>query len=349
MLFRSGSNQYAFQVKADNQHYQDLLFSTVNQKMGVTINPVMLNTRTVRVGIKAIDKGCPPMGGQYFPLVATDMDGTAGKNWLYGAMRSNFGGSTFTCNKTAHFRWADMASQLSTTPGDFILRLLFDRPTGGDTGVADAGMDAGMTMLDAAGGSDAVDVAADVTPADVAAVDASMNDVSTSDVPPTASAGEDSASGQPDAAPGALVVESITPSSVDAGEETDVVILGSGFRTGLEVLLGAQSIQVDEVLSERIRATVPAGIDAGTYDVVVTNPGGETELLEDGLQVVDGSQPDAATAGDTAADAGSDDTPATRSGATDGGCGCRARRAPPVSSLFWLGLTLLALAVRRRK
>lgn len=324
------SRQYAFQVKGDKKHYQDLLFSTVNQQMGVTINPVMLNTRTVRVGIKAIDKGCPPMGGQYFPLMATDKDGTSGRNWLYGSI--NLMGTSF-CNRTEHYRWADMASQLSTTPGDFILRLLFaKRGGGGDVGV-DAGPDAGMDAGSMA--SDTGAQSSDAAPSDLVEV-----------------APMDSSGGMDDDATssGGLEVKSISPDEVGNDQETDVVILGDGFEQGLQVLVGAENIQVGEVLAQRIRATVPPGLDPGTYDVIVTNPGGESAVLKDGLSVNVPASIDTGTGGDVAAADAGTGSGAKSGGASDDGCGCHStQKAPSPSAILWTILLLVTLRPLRRK
>jgi hypothetical protein len=72
--------------------------------------------------------------------------------------------------------------------------------------------------------------------------------------------------------PGPPAVDSISPSSVVAGET--VIIQGSRFRQGLKVLFGdleAGSVVFD---SSRVEAVVPSGLALGDVSVVVQNPDG---------------------------------------------------------------------------
>jgi IPT/TIG domain len=85
----------------------------------------------------------------------------------------------------------------------------------------------------------------------------------------------------PNTAPAVLRVASVVPSSGAAGVATAVHILGSGFQAGATVTFDGTPATVTAILGTNITATTPANA-AGVVDVVVTNPGGQTERLASG-------------------------------------------------------------------
>lgn len=84
-------------------------------------------------------------------------------------------------------------------------------------------------------------------------------------------------------------VTSITPASMTNDASQFVTIAGTNFRTGTTVKIGttaATGVTLDSTTpSTKLTCTVPAGIDAGTYDVSVTNVGTDPGTLSDGFTV----------------------------------------------------------------
>lgn len=329
-----------FQVQADPNNYQDLLFSSVNNnpQLMATIPPVMLTTTQVRVGLKALDLQCGAASADAYPLMLADQDGeqTAGSNYLYGYLQ-------FVCDPINDFYlWEDMAQFLGSTPGDFVMRLLI-RTQGGmvelDMGAPVADMDPVVDMTDPL----------DMTP------DAMMQDMAVSDQGSTSaeemgqtpdmatSGGEEMGSLTPDQGEptgDVLEVSSISPSRVTKGEALEVAILGKGFEAGLEVSLNARKIGVVETKRERVLASIPADLEVGFYDVIVTNPGGESALKAMGLEVV------AVAAGE-----GMGGGALAGEGSPDDGCGCQSSSTPAGrhgALLLVCGLLALSRLRRRR-
>jgi len=120
-----------------------------------------------------------------------------------------------------------------------------------------------------------------------------------------------------------LTVASVTPSEMYGEDETTLVITGTGFLGGAQVLLGTTLIaDADTVVksSAVINVTVPAKTLAkGLYDVTVLNLDGERATLPMGLSVLAGS-------------------------AAKAGCGCAQVDA---TALWALGVVVLALRRRR--
>jgi IPT/TIG domain len=79
--------------------------------------------------------------------------------------------------------------------------------------------------------------------------------------------------------PIALTVNGISPSSGSRSGGTQVEISGFGFTSDSTVIFGGAPMKVTYVNSQHLAATTPARA-AGSVDVVVTNPGGETSRLE---------------------------------------------------------------------
>lgn len=296
--------------------------------MNATINPVIIEQRQIRIGIKAVDKQCTAPGDE-FPIIVSDLDGTQGDNFIYG--QTSFCGTS----GSEYWRWRDFASVLTTTtPSDFVIRAILEGSGGGGDVIVDAGTD--TSTGDTSDASE--DTGADE---DTSSTDAGEDD----DAGATADSGtDDTGSGEEDASAGDFAVESVSPSKVASTVSTDIVVVGSGFQPGAQVRLDATAIGVIDVQSGLIEATVPEGFDVGTYDLIISNPDGETAALTQGIEVYD---PNA----DGEADAGSNDQGfEDGSSGVEGGCGC-ASSSPggiPAGSLALLLVGLIALRLRRQ-
>ncbi len=101
---------------------------------------------------------------------------------------------------------------------------------------------------------------------------------------------------------GTAVLESATiPGITDVqpnyGEAITVTIYGYNFEPGTTVTLNDIPLTTVNYLNNmQLEAFVPAGIPAGTYDVWVKNPGGETGVLLDGFTVIPSGQSPIVTA-----------------------------------------------------
>lgn len=132
---------------------------------------------------------------------------------------------------------------------------------------------------------------------------------------------------------GVLPAPEITAISPDEGRTdspTKITVTGRGFVSGVELKIGAIAAQ-DVTLggATTLGATVPQGIAAGVYDVVVTNPDGQAAILSDGFTIVGSS-----------------------GGSPDEGCGCTGTGPEPASApgsfLLLLGLVSWRIGARRR-
>jgi len=85
--------------------------------------------------------------------------------------------------------------------------------------------------------------------------------------------------------PIALTVNGISPNSGSPAGGTLVSISGYGFMSGTTVTFGGSAITVTYVNSQYLTATTPARA-AGSVDVLVTNPGGETSRLPGGYTYI---------------------------------------------------------------
>lgn len=86
-------------------------------------------------------------------------------------------------------------------------------------------------------------------------------------------------------APAALRVTSVVPSSGPAGVATAVRIVGTGFVSGATLTLDGVATNATFVSSVALTATAPAH-PAGSIDIVVTNPGGQSSRLDAGFSYV---------------------------------------------------------------
>lgn len=347
-------NPVAYEVVGDPNNFQDLRFAAVNNnpQSNVTIPQVMLNVPRVRVGVQAYDLQCGIQAGDAFPLILTDVDGESAyaRNFLYGYPKD-------FCSPPSYFYlWGDFSFFFGVNPGDFVLRLILRRNV--TNPMPDMGMgmpDMGMDMPGEMGGGDMVVV--DIGPdGSMNVVDMMSEDLGGEpDSGGEPDFGEPDSGGEPDLGEpdsggevdlggngmgqdmatagnndanntannntpvGMLEVTSVSPSSVSEGESAEIAILGKNFEPGLEVTLNARKIGVVETKPQRILATAPGDLDPGTYDVIITNPNGDSAILSGGFTVTtstsmsDGQLVDM---GDNGQNPGRADSP-------EGGCGFR--------------------------
>jgi len=82
-----------------------------------------------------------------------------------------------------------------------------------------------------------------------------------------------------------LQVTSIDPARGEAGQRFDARVYGSAFQAGAHVHIGDLQALGPRVVDENtIALSVPA-MDEGTYDVIVTNPGGDRATLRRGMRI----------------------------------------------------------------
>lgn len=85
---------------------------------------------------------------------------------------------------------------------------------------------------------------------------------------------------------GPPTITAISPNEGDNATPVDVIVTGTNFVAGLTLKIG--TIATDGVMVQgtaTINATVPANIAAGAYDVIVTNPDGQSAILPMGYTV----------------------------------------------------------------
>ena len=85
-----------------------------------------------------------------------------------------------------------------------------------------------------------------------------------------------------------FVLTSITPSTGKNSIITDVNIVGTEFVNGCTVTIGDIDLTNVKVKSDiLIKATIPARISAGTYDITVTKPDTSAATLSNGFIVIE--------------------------------------------------------------
>ncbi len=97
----------------------------------------------------------------------------------------------------------------------------------------------------------------------------------------------------PTPTPNTPIVESIIPNTAAPGVTVQVMIYGYFFDPGASPYIGSTLLQSVEYLGPepspphrwRLRATLPAGLPVGVYDVTVVNPGGRSGVLAGGFTV----------------------------------------------------------------
>jgi photosystem II stability/assembly factor-like uncharacterized protein len=84
-------------------------------------------------------------------------------------------------------------------------------------------------------------------------------------------------------------LDSVAPSSAPNDLDTPIVVTGTNFEDGADVLLDGTSLEdVGWVSGTRLEAIVPWGIAPGVYDLTVVNPGGESDDLPNVFTVTQG-------------------------------------------------------------
>lgn len=380
--FSNSMNPIAFSVQGDPNNFQDLRFSSINNNPGLmtTINPVIINVERVRVGVLAYDLACSGNGGTNFPIMLTDADGIQAENWAVGNL------FPMNCPMSFHhYAWAQFAPFFfNQTPGDFVMRLILKRNV--TNPMPDMGMgmpDMGMDMPAEMGGGDmmVVDIGPDgsMTVVDMMEDQGGEPDFGEPDSGGEPDIGEPDFGGEPDSGgevdlggngmgedmatvgnndsnnstnnntpAGMLEVTSVSPSSVAEGESAEIAILGKNFETGLEVTLDARKIGVVETTAQRILATAPGDLAPASYDVIVTNPSGDSAILSGGFTVTAATDMSDGQTMDMGAGNGQN---GGRAETPDSGCGCRqAQKSPSVPTpLLAMVLGLVGLVGWRRR
>ncbi|MEQ9499712.1 MAG: IPT/TIG domain-containing protein [Deltaproteobacteria bacterium] len=138
--------------------------------------------------------------------------------------------------------------------------------------------------------------------------------------------GVDGGNGNPGGAP---TISAISPDEGRNVAPVDVIVTGTNFEAGLTLRIGSiDATGVDVPGATTITARVPANIAVGVYDVIVTNPDGQSAILANGYTVLDadGNGPPVA------------DT-----------CGCRTSGSTRGDSTWMLAFAVVALMLRRRR
>ncbi len=87
-------------------------------------------------------------------------------------------------------------------------------------------------------------------------------------------------------------ITSISPGTLEAGQRTWVTVQGRFIEWGAQLSAGVFGFDpVNVVGDSSLRALTPDGIPVGLYDVRLTNPDGQWDLLENALAVVDTGTP----------------------------------------------------------
>jgi hypothetical protein len=71
--------------------------------------------------------------------------------------------------------------------------------------------------------------------------------------------------------------------------DNEIHVRGSGFVDGVVLALGTTDLETTRTNGTSLRAIVPAGLPVGTYDLIVTNPGGGQDQLDDAYTLIDGN------------------------------------------------------------
>jgi len=129
---------------------------------------------------------------------------------------------------------------------------------------------------------------------------------------------------------GGLAIAQISPAWGYDDQETQVSIVGTGFAQGANAKIGGTNLSaVSRVSDTLISATVPEGLTAGKYMIVVINPDGGTATLNDAFEVK--LRPE-------------DDVSVGKAGS---GCAATPTASPFAALLLVLAAGLLAVRARR--
>jgi MYXO-CTERM domain-containing protein len=127
-----------------------------------------------------------------------------------------------------------------------------------------------------------------------------------------------------------LALFAISPNTTPVGVAASVVLNGAGFDEGATVNIGGLAAVGAEVQSaEVISARTPGALGAGTYDVEVRNPDGESDVLAAAFIVT----------GDEEEVVEEEEDPKF----------CACAHGSPAGALGWAGVLAAAAAQRRRR
>jgi hypothetical protein len=155
---------------------------------------------------------------------------------------------------------------------------------------ADASTGADVVGLDAQVGVDAAP-SLDAEPAADAEVQADAGVVADAAVSPADAAVATDAAPSTDAGATlpAPTITSVSPDRGNNAQAVPLVITGTGFAPGLRVRIGAVQLADPSLAgTTTIEASVPPGLAAGTYDVLVQNPDGQAAVRARAYTVVVG-------------------------------------------------------------
>jgi len=85
---------------------------------------------------------------------------------------------------------------------------------------------------------------------------------------------------------GEFTILSVSPEEGCNDEDIQITVVGSGFVDGMSVILGVQPLTAVVLDKTFIRATVPAGMKSGSYDLIVTSPDDESKFFPGAFKVV---------------------------------------------------------------
>ncbi len=134
-----------------------------------------------------------------------------------------------------------------------------------------------------------------------------------------------------------LAVDSVNPSSCHEGETPEITIVGHGMQPNIyrNVSCSGDSVQMDDEFdatlggtalshvdwqdSNTLTAGIPGTLEAGLYDLTVVGPQGDTIILEDAFEVLEGGSD---TDTDTDIDTDTDTDTDTDADGDDDGTSC---------------------------
>ncbi len=87
-------------------------------------------------------------------------------------------------------------------------------------------------------------------------------------------------------------ISEVRPNQGNSAETGDIHIYGQNFVNGATVSLNSTVLATTFIDSTHLQAVAPAGLAAGVYNVIVTNPGSESDTLSNGYRVFDATTND---------------------------------------------------------
>lgn len=85
-----------------------------------------------------------------------------------------------------------------------------------------------------------------------------------------------------------LTVYSVRPYEGPTDKATSVTVSGTGFKEGVKAFIGDNALtDLNLAGNDSLKATVPSGIPAGTYNLIVRNTDGKEAVLQRGFKVIE--------------------------------------------------------------